>query len=148
MNDVPLYRLYMLRALYLLIAVAMGSGVWSDILHGSAGWSKMGGVVTCMLGAFTALSLLGLRYPMQMLPLLLWEALWKTTWLLVVPLSQWLSTGQIDPAYASLTFDCSFVVLVYVAVPWGHVVRRFVKQDSERWSAGGGDASVAGAVVR
>jgi hypothetical protein len=34
-------------------------------------------VVQGMLAAFSALSLLGLRYPLQMLPLLLWEMLWR-----------------------------------------------------------------------
>lgn len=86
-----------------------------------------------MLGAFSAVCLLGLRYPLAMLPILLWGAIWKTTWLLAVPVSQWLTQGHIDPSISSLTFDCSFVVLVYIAVPWGYVVRRYFKQQGEPW---------------
>lgn len=133
MNEVPLYRLYMLRAMYLLIAVAMGSQIWRDILLHAASWERNEGVMMCMLGALSALCLLGLRYPLQMLPLLMWEAAWKTIWLAFVPLPQWWANGHVDAAISSTVFDCSFVVLVYIAIPWGYVVRRYVKQQGERW---------------
>jgi len=35
----------------------------------------MEAAVACMLAAFLALSVLGSRYPLQMLPLLMWELL-------------------------------------------------------------------------
>lgn len=133
MNEVPLYRLYMLRAMYLLIAVAMGSQIWRDIVQNAASWQREEGVMKCMLGALSLLGLLGLRYPLRMLPLLLWEAAWKTIWLAFVPLPQWLAHGQVDAAISSTVFDCSFVVLVYIAIPWGYVYRHYVKQQGERW---------------
>lgn len=134
MNDVPLYRLYILRAMYLLVVVAMGSQVWPEIVMHAGAWERWMGVTQCMLGAFSAVCLLGLRYPLAMLPILLWEGIWKTTWLLAVPLPQWLAHGHIDPSISGLTFDCSFVVLVYIAVPWGYVVRRYIRQQGEPWS--------------
>lgn len=133
MNEVPLYRLYMLRAMYLLVAVALGAQIWPDILLNAGSWSRNEGVIQSMLGAFSLLCALGLRYPLQMLPVLLWEAAWKTIWLAFVPLPRWWTNGQIDAAISSTVFDCSFVVLVYIAVPWGHVYRRYVKQQGERW---------------
>jgi len=73
MNEVSLFRLYLLRALYLLIIVGHGIVVWPGVIHHEKPWELMQGVVACMLVAFSALSVLGLRYPLQMLPLLLWE---------------------------------------------------------------------------
>jgi hypothetical protein len=143
MNEVPLYRLYMLRAMYALIAFAMGSQVWRDILLNAASWQREEGVMRCMLGALSLLCLLGLRYPLQMLPLLLWEAAWKTIWLAFVPLPQWWAHGQVDAAISSTVFDCSFVVLVYIALPWGYVVRHYVRRQGDRWGA-----PASGAVVR
>ncbi len=133
MNDVPLYRLYLLRAMYLLVAVALGIQVWRDIVLNAQTWERNEGVVACMLGAFAVLCAVGVRYPVQMLPILLWEALWKTVWLVAVPLPQWWDTGEVAAAVRSTTFDCSFVVLVYLAVPWGYVYRHYVLRQGERW---------------
>ena len=133
MNQVPLYRLYMLRAMYLLVAVALGGQVWPDILLNAASWSRNGGVINSMLGAFALLCALGVRYPLQMLPVLLWEALWKTVWLIAVQLPQWWASGEVEASVRSTTFDCSFVILVYLAVPWGYVYRNYVKRQGERW---------------
>ncbi|MDQ0876168.1 hypothetical protein QFZ77_004827 [Paenibacillus sp. V4I3] len=79
----------MLRALYLHIIMGLGIEVWPGVIHHEKPWELMEGVVQCMLAAFSALSVLGLRYPLQMLPLLLWELVWKSIWLIVVALSLW-----------------------------------------------------------
>jgi hypothetical protein len=47
------------------------------------------GVIPSMLGAMWLLSLFGLRYPLQLLPILLFELLWKTIWLIDYGLPQW-----------------------------------------------------------
>ena len=60
----------------------------------------MTGVVTSMLVAMSVLALLGLRYPVQMLPILLFEAAWKVFWLTAVALPLWLN-HQMDRAAAS-----------------------------------------------
>ena len=55
------------------------------------------GVVTCMLVALSLLAFLGLRYPLQMLPILLFEIAWKVIWTAVVVLPLW-TAHQLDPA--------------------------------------------------
>jgi hypothetical protein len=45
------------------------------------------------------LAFVGLRYPLQMLPLLLFEFVWKTMWMIAFGLPQWFS-GQIPPTFA------------------------------------------------
>jgi hypothetical protein len=85
-----------------------------------------------MLAAFSLLCLVGLRYPLQMLPVLLWEVLWKTLWLLLVPFPQW-RAGHVDEALQPAIFATSMVVLVYLAVPWDYVYRHFVKAHGDRW---------------
>src|SRR5690349_9526773 len=97
MKPVSVLRLNLLRALYLLVVVGLGLTVWPQVFDPQRHWSLMGGVVQCMLAAFSALSILGLRYPLQMLPLLLWEVTWKVIWLSLVAYPLW-SSGQMDAA--------------------------------------------------
>ena len=132
MNTVSTARLYALRAMYLLVILGLGSVLWPGIVTPHQPWELMRGTVNCMLAAFSLLCLLGLRYPLQMLPVLLWEALWKTLWLLLVPLPQWLR-GGLDPATTQYVFEISFVVLVYLAIPWRYVHAHYILKPGTPW---------------
>ncbi len=132
MTSVPAWRLHALRAVYALIAIAMGGMTWPAILTHSGDWSFFGGVVKCMLGALTLLCLLGIRYPLQMLPLLFWELAWKTIWLLAVALPAWM-TNSIDAEMADNIVATGLVVLVYVAIPWRYVAQHYVTKAGDPW---------------
>jgi len=116
MNRVSLFRLYVLRAMYLFIVVGLGVYLWPSVIDPDRHWELMQGQASCMLAAFSLLCILGLRYPLQMLPVLLWEVVWKTLWLMLVPLPQWMA-GRIDESIKPSIFACSMVVLVYLAIP-------------------------------
>ena len=70
-----------------------------------------------------------------MLPVLLWEVTWKTMWLALVPLPQWMA-GHVDAAIQPSVFACSMVVLVYLAIPWGYVWRHYVRASGTPWGWG------------
>ena len=55
--------------------------MWPSLIRHDRSWPLMEGVATCMLVAMSLLALLGLRYPLQMLPVLLFEVAWKLIWL-------------------------------------------------------------------
>ena len=132
MNEVSLCRLYVLRAMYLFIVVGLGFYVWPGVLDPNKRWELMQGEVSCMLAAFSLLCVVGLRYPLQMLPVLLWEVTWKTLWLLLVPLPQWMA-GRLDQSLGPTIFAVSLVVLVYLAIPWRYVFVQYIKARAERW---------------
>lgn len=134
MKDVSLFRLYLLRAMYLLIVVGLGIVIWPGVLHRAHPWELMQGVVACMLASFSALALLGLRYPLQMLPLLLWELVWKTIWLLNVALPLWRS-DQMDAATLSTVTDCLLVVIIPFVIPWRYVAAHYLRKPGDRWRA-------------
>src|SRR6202000_804489 len=87
-SEVSLLRLYVLRAVYLMIAGLMGTQIWPLLFH-HRHWELMHGVAVCMLAAGTGFSVLGLRYPLKMLPLLFVEMVWKAAWLLSVAYPLW-----------------------------------------------------------
>jgi hypothetical protein len=132
MNEVSLFRLYVLRAMYLFIAVGLGVYLWPGVLNPQKHWELMEGQASCMLAAFSLLCVLGLRFPLQMLPVLLWEVTWKTLWLMLVPLPQW-RAGHIDESIKPSIFAISMVVLVYIAIPWPYVFAHYVKARGDRW---------------
>ena len=133
MIQVSSFRLYMLRAVYLFIAVGLGIYVLPAALHHGKPWEMMESIVNCMLAALALLCLLGLRYPLQMLPVLMWEMVWKTIWLLMIALPLFRS-GQMDEAAWSNTAACLMAVVVPIAMPWRYVIDRYVKQRGDRWT--------------
>ena len=90
------------------------------------------GVVAVLLTAMSLLALLGLRYPVRLLPILLFEALWKLIWLSVVALPA-LAAGEVDQAMSEVVFSCSLVVIIVAVVPWRFVWQRFVTAKGDRW---------------
>lgn len=136
MTEVSVFRLYLLRALYLLVSVGLGLVVWPGVIHHDKPWELMQGVEQCMLAAFSALSILGLRYPLQMLPLLLWEILWKAIWLLVVAYPLW-AAGQLDQQTAGVATDCLVVVIFPFLIPWDYVYAHYLKRRGDPWRFAG-----------
>jgi hypothetical protein len=96
MTQVSLLHLYALRATCLLLIVGLGIGIRPGIIHHEKAWQLMQGVVCCCLAAVSVLALLGLRYPLQMLPLLFFELVWKSIWLIVVAVPLWSAHQQMD----------------------------------------------------
>src|ERR1700741_1319800 len=125
MSEVTTFRLYLLRAMYLLIAVGLGITIWPSILSPPENLSHMGSVVRSVLGAVSLLAVLGIRYPLKMLPLLFFELLWKTIWVLVFGLPLWYAQ-KLDAGTQETLQACLLgVVLVPLVMPWGHVYRHY-----------------------
>lgn len=132
MTEVSTFRLYLLRAMYTLIAFAMGSGIWPRLISHEP-WQQMEGVAFAMLGALSLTAVLGIRYPLQMLPLLLFELAWKVVWVLAVawPQSQ---AGPLDPGNASTFLEVMFgIVILPLVLPWKYLFQHYVKKPGDRW---------------
>jgi hypothetical protein len=132
MTDVSLLRLNLLRAAYAFVAIGIALVVWPSLLSHRADWPLMNGVVAGMMAGVSVLALLGLRYPLQLLPVLLFELLWKTIWLSAVALPLWLG-GQMDPRTMQSVIECLLAVVLIPVIPWAYVVRTYVKQPGARW---------------
>jgi hypothetical protein len=132
-SELSLFRLYLLRAMYLLIGLAQGSQTWPAIVHHTKPWDMWHGVGMSFLGALTALSLLGVRYPVRMLPLLIFELAWKLLWVLAIWLPLWLA-HRVDVDTADVFFSIFLgVVLVPLVLPWGYVWKNYVTAPGDRW---------------
>jgi len=129
-SEVSLVRLYVLRATYLLLVVRLGAMV-VPVLFSHEPMAR--GVIPSLLGAVWLLAFVGLRYPLQMLPLLMFEFVWKTIWLIAFGLPQW-SGGQVPPTFTEDFQNIAFgVILMPIVIPWAYVYRHYVKQPADRW---------------
>ena len=132
MSEVSTFRLYLLRAMYLFMAVGLAIFELPALLHPAA-LSRLDGVVLSVLAAFALLAVLGIRYPLKMLPLLLFELLWKSIWVLVFGLPLLLS-GGLDPGTTETLIACLMgVVLVPLVMPWGYVLNNYLRAPADRW---------------
>ena len=129
-DEVSLVRLYILRAAYLLLAVGIGAMILPVLISHE---STARGVIPSLIGAVGLLALIGLRYPLAMLPLLMFEFAWKALWLLAFGLPQW-SSGQMPPTFAEDFANILFGVgLMPLVIPWGYVWHHYVKAPAARW---------------
>jgi hypothetical protein len=91
------------------------------------------GVGTSLLAALSLLALLGLRYPLKMLPLLFFEITWKSIWLIAVALPVWAARSRIDADMAQTIQACLMAVIFLFVIPWRYVFTSFVRQAGDRW---------------
>lgn len=144
MTEVSLTRLYMLRAAYLLIGAGLAATIWPTLLSHGPGWPLMNSVVSALLAALSLFAFLGLRYPLEMIPILLFELAWKTIWLTLVALPLRLS-DQLDARTMSTVADCALVVVLIPLIPWRYVVARFVRAPGAPWRPAGQARGAPGA---
>lgn len=130
--DVSLFRLYLLRAFYLLLFVGQGVMTWPGIISHEKHWPLMYGVAKAFLGAISLVAALGIRYPLKMLPLLFFEFTWKAIWLLGIALPLW-RANQMDAETMNSVTECLPVVIVLFILPWRYVYATYVKAPSDRW---------------
>ena len=129
-GDVSLLRLYILRAMYLVLVVGLGAMIVPEILSHQL---TSRGVIPALLGAVWLLAFIGLKHPLEMVPLLLFELVWKTIWMAFYGLPQW-SAGRYPPTFAEDMFNIAFGAVLLLVIPWGYVWRHFVKRPGARWS--------------
>jgi hypothetical protein len=133
-SEVSTFRLYLLRAMYAFMFVGLALTRWPGILNPPPGLSNAGTVVGSVLGAISLLALLGIRYPLKMLPLLFFELLWKVLWVAMWGLPLWSGQRLAADGEQMLISALVGVVLVPLAVPWGYVFEQYVKAPGNAWA--------------
>lgn len=130
-TDLSLPRLHLMRGGYLLMGVGLALVKW-PLLPDAHTQPLYEGLTLCLLVAMSLLAFLGLRYPVKLLPLLLFESAWKLLWLGLVALPKAVD-GNLDKATSDIMFNCSFVVLILAVIPYGYVWRTYVRASGDPW---------------
>jgi len=132
MTEVSILRVYLLRAMYLLLFVGQGTIQWPVLISHGVTIPFWRGIGAAMLGAMALVAALGIRYPLQMLPLLFFEFAWKLIWVLAILLPKWLN-NQMDPATLESAPSILMGVIVPLIIPWRYVFANYVQRPGDRW---------------
>ena len=148
MHEVSTFRLYVLRAMYLVLVVGVGRMIWPLLADAPETAEHFRGVTWCLLSTVAVLAVVGIRSPLRMLPLLAFELLWKATWIVTIglPLRR---TDQLVGAFGETWFaNVMGVVVVSLAIPWGYVARTYLRAPGDRWSSSAATGSAIHADVQ
>jgi hypothetical protein len=132
MHEISLFRLYTLRICYLILAVGLGLYMWPSVIHHTPDLAVAHGIQFSLLAGLGLTAVLGLRYPVQMIPLLLFELIWKAIYLVAFALPLW-SAHQVTAAAAEDIKACLMVVIFIPLIPWRYVARHYIMQPGSRW---------------
>ena len=119
-------RLHAMRGGYLVIGVGLAVVKW-PLLPEAHTMPLFEGVTLCLLTAMSLLAFIGVWHPVRMLPLLVLEVLWKVLWLSVVAVPRAV-LDELGSGFVDVAVNCSLVVVIMAAVPWGFVWRTHVRR--------------------
>lgn len=131
-SSLPTYRVNIMRGGYAMMAIGLAITKWPIILGDVGSRPVYEGVVAALLTAMSLLAFLGLRYPVRLLPLLIFETAWKLIWLAAVGIPH-LVAGDLSSTMSSVLVNCSLVVVIIAVTPWDYAWKQYVKSPGDPW---------------
>lgn len=124
-------RMNLMRVGYAVMAIGLAARKW-PVLPDAASLPVYEGVVAAMLTAMSLLAFLGLRYPVKLLPLLIFESAWKLIWLAVVA-GPHVVAGDLSAEMGTMLSSISVVVVILAVTPWDYVWKTYVRAPGDPW---------------
>jgi hypothetical protein len=119
-------NIYLLRLIYFLMLVFVGSDSWTSIITHQGPWDHVRAVAFCVWASYSTLSVLGLIHPLRMLPLMIFMIGYKVLWLIVVAYPLWRANALAGSPAEEMTYVFLWVPLPIIAVPWKYVLQNYV----------------------
>lgn len=123
-REVSRARLYLLRATCILFFLAGPFIALPDVIHPDP---NVRGVMSSLVASFWVMAILGLRDPLRIIPIFLFEFVWKSIWLIAFGLPRWLSGSNAPHLRDDLMSIGTFPFLLALIIPWGYVWRHYVR---------------------
>lgn len=125
-EGVPRINIYLLRLLFTLMFVFLTYDSWSYILSHTGPWNNAHAAAWCMWGSYSVISFIGIVRPLKMLPIVLFEIIYKTTWLVVVAYPLWIKNELVGSPAEEMTNVFVWVVFPIVAMPWKYFFKQYI----------------------
>ncbi|MEL6250912.1 MAG: hypothetical protein AAFR87_02775 [Bacteroidota bacterium] len=121
------WRLHLMRALFFLNFISLAIDNWSAVLFPTEQMDVLSGVAISFWAGFSLLNLIGVRFPLKMLPILLLQLLYKSAWIIGTYLPAKIS-GSIDAGIQDFFWICvAGIILNLLIIPWKYVYREFIQ---------------------
>ena len=125
-EGVPRINIYLLRLLFTLMFLFLSYDSWSYILNHTGPWNNVGAAAWCMWGSYSVISFIGILRPLKMLPIVLFEIVYKIAWLFVVAYPLWLNNELIGSSAEGIRYSDESTPVFRDKVP--HLFRSKVRQ--------------------
>lgn len=123
----PKWRLHLMRALFFLNFISLAFDNWSAVLFPAEQMDVLSGVAISFWAGFALLNLIGVRFPLKMLPILLLQLLYKSAWILGTYRPAHAS-GNIDEGIQEFFWICvAGITLNLLIIPSRYVYRAFIR---------------------
>ena len=125
---VPKWRLHLMRGLFFLNFISLAYDNWSSILFPTYQMDTLTGVTISFWASFALLNLLGIRFPLKFIPILLLQLLYKSAWIIGTYLPA-RSADVLDEDLNGFFWVCvAGIVLNLWIIPWGYVYKDYFKR--------------------
>jgi hypothetical protein len=119
-------NIYLLRLIYFLMLVFVGSDSWISIITHQGPWDHVRAVAFCVWASYSTLSVLGLIHPLKMLPIMIFMIGYKVLWLIIVAYPLWRANALAGSPAEEMTHVFLWIPLPIIAVPWKYVFQNYV----------------------
>jgi hypothetical protein len=117
---------YIIRLGFMLVFVTVGVTSLRSIINHQGSWDPIQAAAISMWSAHSLLSLIGIFHPLKMLPLVLFEIVYKLVWLGVVAWPLWWANRLVGSPVEGMAYAFLPVVVPIVFVPWPYVFRKYI----------------------
>jgi len=125
-EGVPRINIYLLRLLFTLMFFFLTYDSWSHIFNHTGPWDNANAAAWCMWGAYSVISFIGILRPLKMLPIVLFEIVYKIAWLLIVAYPLWMKNELIGSPVEGMTRVFIWVLFPIIAMPWRYFFRTYI----------------------
>ena len=119
-------NIFLLRALFLLMFLFLSYDSWSHIFEHTGTWKNSDAAAWCMWGSYSIISFIGVIRPLKMLPIIIFDIIYKTAWLLIVAYPLWIKGELAGSPAEEMTHVFLGVIFFIVAMPWGYFFRTYI----------------------
>lgn len=125
-EGVSLYKIYLLRILFVLMFAFLGKDAWTFIFRHKGPWDPAEAMNFSIWASYSLLSFFGIFQPLRMLAIVMLEILYKSIWLIIVALPLWRAGHLANSSAAGMAMVFAFVPLPIVAMPWKYFFRNYM----------------------
>lgn len=122
-EGVPRINIYLLRLLFTLMFFFLSYDAWSHIFNHKGPWDNANAAAWCMWGSYAIISFIGIIRPLKMLPIVLFEIVYKLAWLAIVAYPLWAKNELAGSPAEGMARVFIWVILPIVAMPWRYFFR-------------------------